>query len=389
MTNSGSTSTHILMMVHSYYLRDHRVRREAESLISWGYKVSCIYVEPDKNITHASLFNGVHLIPLHASYPAGKKRFVDVILKMGRIAKKIPFDVLHAHDLDALTAARFFSGSLKKKLLIYDSHELYLNSVSLQHRKITKTFWAIAEYLAIQRANRVITVCESIASILQDRYKLKLKPDVIRNFSEKFISVTAKSDFMKIALEIKERVSAMVLYHGVIREGRGLDLLFDMLAADSSTGAIICGDGPMLEALKQRSENENIANRILFTGFIDRSGFYCLSAIADIGYCYIEPTNPSYYYSLPNKLTEYIQAGLPVLASNLPEISKILHTYGAGITIPEKHIHHTDLSKAIHEIVKGKDNMSNNLKKAQDLLNWDNEQLRLKKLYHELFNTLN
>jgi glycosyltransferase involved in cell wall biosynthesis len=87
----------------------------------------------------------------------------------------------------------------------------------------------------------------------------------------------------------------------------------------------------------------------------------------------------SYYYALPNKLIEYVQAGLPVIASDLPEIRSIMQTFNIGWKA-------NDVSELItvldhFETLKNDKNLKEGLKKAAQVLNWHNEKNRLLEIY--------
>jgi glycosyltransferase involved in cell wall biosynthesis len=108
---------------------------------------------------------------------------------------------------------------------------------------------------------------------------------------------------------------------------------------------------------------------------------------ADIGLCLEKDTNLNYRYSLPNKLFDYIAAGVPVIASNLPETGKLLSEYDCGIiiesVIPEK------ISKAISELRKNPDRLSElrrNAALASQKLNWPIESKKVIEMYTKILN---
>ena len=111
---------------------------------------------------------------------------------------------------------------------------------------------------------------------------------------------------------------------------------------------------------------------------------------ADLGLTLDKNTNINYRFSLPNKLFDYIQCGVPVLASDLIEVKKIIQHYNIGTIV--KTIFPLDLAKAIHEI-KGDDYRKQlwetNLKTAAAQLNWENEQHELLKIFKQLANDFN
>lgn len=366
----------VLMLVHSDFIHDNRVNREATALIEAGYEVSCACV----GFNLPKFYEGTKLIPFEPKVLQGKKKFIDVIRFFGKVINTEKYDIIHAHDLDGLTAAGFYADS--DIPVIYDSHELYLDSISLYNRRFTRFLWSILEFRYIKRAQKVITVCDSIASVLQKKYTLTDKPTVVRNFTDPFNIKSIDTPLSKEIQQLEKTNKGLLLYHGVVREGRGLRFLIELLEAKKDWSAVVCGDGPMLDELKVIIKAKNLSERILLPGLVNRNQLASILPYINAGLCYIEPLVPSYYYSLPNKLSEYIQSEIPVLGSNLPEIKAIITDYKIGEIASNledgifflKQLESSDYAKQIR----------NNLKKAASDLNWSAEKRRLVEAYSEL-----
>lgn len=366
----------VLMLVHSDFIHDNRVNREAIALIEAGYEVSCACVGfnlPDS-------YEGTKLISFEPKVLQGKKKFIDVIRYFGKVIKTEKYDIIHAHDLDGLTAAGFYAD--KKIPVIYDSHELYLDSISLYNRRFTRFLWSIMERRYIKRAKIVITVCGSIADVLQKKYTLAEKPTVVRNFTDPFNLNPSETPLSKEVQQLAQSTNGLLLYHGVVREGRGLRFLIELLEAKKDWGAVICGDGPMLDELKHLVNSKNLSERTLLPGLVNRNQLVSILPYLNAGLCYIEPLAPSYYYSLPNKLSEYIQSELPILGSDLPEIKAIITEYNIGKTAKNfedgveflEKLESSDYTKQIRT----------NLQKAASELNWSAEKRKLIEAYSKL-----
>ncbi|HUX83736.1 MAG TPA: glycosyltransferase, partial [Chitinophagaceae bacterium] len=98
---------------------------------------------------------------------------------------------------------------------------------------------------------------------------------------------------------------------------------------------LIVGSGDVFGSLRRMAADRGLEDRIRF---IDRLPFGQLSALTrkcQLGITLDKGTNLNYRFSLPNKLFDYIHAGIPVLASNLPEVSGIIEGYQVGTCVSE------------------------------------------------------
>ncbi|MCB0731157.1 MAG: glycosyltransferase, partial [Ignavibacteriae bacterium] len=119
-----------------------------------------------------------------------------------------------------------------------------------------------------------------------------------------------------------------------------------------------------------------------FIGAVNHSELLNYTAGADIGLALIENISISYYYALPNKLFEYIMAGIPIFASNLPQMKKVIDEYNVGKYVdPENE---NEMIKNLEELIKDQKLLSDfsaNCKKASKILNWENEFEKFKELH--------
>lgn len=371
----------ILMLVHSDYLHDIRVQREAESLKEAGHSVQVLAAWPGLSAQSPYVREGVTIHPIPLQNRKGKRRFMEMMWRMKTVSAQLKADVLHAHDLDTLWPASFYARKHNIPL-IYDSHELYLESTGLKGRQATKWAWAWLEKRLIPQADTVITVCDGIADYLQSRYPLRSKPQVIRNFSTVPDSrrplPTEHASFSMLA-NLRLHCDTVGIYSGLMQHGRGLNQIVQAVKSVEKFGALFCGTGPLLSELQNLVKTENLESRIRFTGQLDHDILYPLMQQCDLGFCYIEPISLSYYFALPNKLSEYIQAGIPVIGSQVPEIKKLVENYHIG------HLagNHQELATLLQaaEKLKNDKHLQAGIKEAQEVLNWEREKMKLIKLY--------
>lgn len=141
---------------------------------------------------------------------------------------------------------------------------------------------------------------------------------------------------------------------------------------------IIIGYGKVEEELKQFVIEEKMSERVFFLGRISREKLFNYTKKATIGMVLEEPLGLSFQYSLPNKLFDYIHAEIPIIAGNLPEISRIINEYKVGVIIPD--YSPKSIAKTINNLLENKEllaQIKENQQSAKEELCWENEQKKL------------
>ena len=272
--------------------------------------------------------------------------------------------LLLSNDLDTLLP-NFIASKLKRSVLIYDSHELFPEAPELQNRPFVKSIWEYLECFLLPKLQHAYTVCQSIADHYQKQYGLKM--EVVRNVP-----------FRKVKTE-QDRKQKTLIYQGTINPGRGLELAIESLVYLNDYKLLIVGDGKGLDELKELAEVKRVEQQLEFVGRVPYEELEKFTAQATVGLLLEEPIGKSFEYALPNKLFDYIHADLPFIASDLIEVKRIVEVYGVGEIIKER----TPQSLA-RQIKKISDINSDNYKKAQEQLCWENEQKVLLNLINPL-----
>ncbi|AXJ01003.1 Glycosyltransferase involved in cell wall bisynthesis [Cyclonatronum proteinivorum] len=376
------TPKRVIMAVHSDYVHDHRVRREAKALTDTGIALEVIAAAPQISEASDQSLDGavIHRIPLLQQ--SGKARYLAFIRAVkSRLNQLQPAALYHAHDLDGLMAVAAFA-KRRNKMLIYDSHELHTEVHSLQGRPFTRWVWKQIERRYIRKADRIITVSDGIADVLQQRYQLRAKPDVVRNFTDR-LRFKDTEPTTRESLHLPQ-TKHIALYQGVVQHGRGIPAMLEAIAQTTDWGFVICGDGAQKPAMESLAAELGIGDRVRFTGMVSRDHIGKISRHCHAAFLLTEPVGLSHFYSLPNKLTEYIHYGLPVVATGLPEIRNIVESYGTGKIISADRFEAAEISEALHEIGAAPNQFQHGLQKASETLNWQTEKERLLAIYREL-----
>ncbi len=147
-----------------------------------------------------------------------------------------------------------------------------------------------------------------------------------------------------------------------------------------NTVLLIIGSGDNWNEMKTLCRSLHLEKKIRFITKVPRAELLQYTTIADLGLSLDKGTNPNYYYSLPNKVFDYIHCGVPVLASRLPEIELILNEYRVG-TFIDGH-HPQQIAEKINHLLGSKelDTYKANTSLAKKALSWDAEKLKLKAL---------
>ncbi len=129
----------------------------------------------------------------------------------------------------------------------------------------------------------------------------------------------------------------IVLYQGHFLVNNGLDgIIRSFVKVDECAVLVLIGDGSEKYRLRDLAAKLRIGHRVYFAGPFPHSELINYTVCAYIGLCLIKNYGKSYYYSAPNKMFELIQAQIPQIASDFPEMSRYIKGYNVGeVTDPE------------------------------------------------------
>ncbi|MCK4921083.1 MAG: glycosyltransferase [Bacteroidales bacterium] len=292
--------------------------------------------------------------------------FLYLITRRGKV-------ILLANDLDTLPA-NYLASVLRGWKLIYDSHEYFTEVPELSDRKFVRNFWLQLEKILVPRVNLAYTVNETLAKMYSAKYGLKFH--VIRNVPGEIlkpIDYVLPDDFQEMKI---------ILYQGAINKDRGLEGIIKLMSRLDEIALIIAGDGDILDTLKQLVKDEKLTHKVYFTGRLCPQRLRALTQQADLGISLERKSNLNYYYALPNKIFDYIQANVPVVCSGFPEMKRIIDDYNVGMTVKSdnKELLFEILLEALYNKEKRKE-WQENCTLASSVLNWEIEQKRLISIY--------
>ncbi len=356
-------------------LNDTRVSNLTASLEEQGNRVNVIsfdWTTPD-----FETINGSTTVYKLDKKGSSLKYYFNFLKLLSKSLSKTNADIFIAEDVYTLPLVSFY-GKLKRKRVYYDCRELYPFLAGLRNKKITQTIIRAVERLFIKRVDMVLTVGEMDAQFIQQYYKIT-NVTVLRNLPR--IRVPDEDINLREKLSIPED-SKILLYQGVLLEGRGLAKTIKAIKNLDKVHFLILGEGVERTNLENLAEELGISGRIHFMGTISQSELINYTVKADIGLSLIENISLSYYYALPNKLFEYIAAGVPVICSDMPQMKQIIDDYKVGKCISFET--DQDLGEIISSLINNSDLLdeySKNAGEASKELNWNIEFVKVKSLF--------
>lgn len=283
-------------------------------------------------------------------------------------------DVLVANDLDTLWPNYRISG-LKNVPLVYDSHELFCEVPELQNNPSKKKLWKRIERKIFPKLRHIFTVNDSIAKIYSDEYGVDVK--VVRNIPPLSGQLGLKHT-TKHELGIPGNKKIIVLQGAGINIDRGAEEAVEAMQYVDNAMLLIIGSGDVIDVLKKMVADLHLDDKVKFTGKVPFEKLLQYTHHADLGLTLDKDTNINYRYSLPNKLFDYIHAGVPVLSSDLVEIKKVIEEYHVGTTIESHDPKH--IAEKINAILNDEATLQlwkKNTKIAAEKLNWETEEQEL------------
>ncbi len=393
----------VSMLVWNEFTNDARVLKEAETLQNNNYLVTVYALHtPGKTNKQEILTSGIRIKRIFSNIlwlsqkTKNKNKIQKPIRRSGffkkfylilsriwihilfvlNIVKSKP-NIIHAHDVNMLPAA-WLSMLLSRAKLIYDAHEVSVDREG--YAGFRKFIWCIEKFI-LNYTSGIITTTNTRAKFFARAYKIQ-RPVVLQN-RPKYLPYQ-KSNIIREKLKLQHQWP-IIVYQGGLQQGRGLEMLISITPKINNAYFVFIGNGRIKFTLQELVRELNVGDRVYFINTLSLTELPKYTAAADLGIQPILNTCFNHFSTDSNKLFEYIMAGLPVIASNLPEIRKIINSYEVGIVFKEGDS--LELIKTIQLLFKDPKLMSklqkNSIKSAKKL-SWESQEPTLLKLYSSL-----
>lgn len=309
-------------------------------------------------------------------FAKGTLHYAEFMTKLFFILLFTKTDYFLANDLDSLLP-NYLVSKLRKKYLFYDTHEYFTGVPELLDSPRKRNIWKRLEDWIFPKLKTVYTVNDSVKNEYQKEYDVPIS--VIRN-----VPVTKQIPPTVIPENWKGKIILLAQGAG-LNEGRSCIEMIDALPLfDERFHLVFIGGGTDWDRLKQRRTDLHLEHRIDMMGRMLPDELKSYTMLAHLGVSLDSFMAKNCLFNLPNKVFDYLQAGVPLFATAIPEVKKIVDEYQCGICItdtsPEfisKTI--TDLfnDETYYELLK-----ANALLASKDL-NWEKEEEKLKEIYRK------
>ncbi len=362
---------YIILAVTNDISTDQRVIRTACTLKKMQAEVTIIGRHIGKRlIKNDPMFHAIRMTLL---FKRGPFFYAEYNLRLFFRLLFMNADLIVSNDLDTLPAA-FLASVIRRKTLVYDSHEYFTEVPELLDRKYVQKIWRWLESVIMPNVQHAYTVSGSIARAYNQKYGIDMK--VIRNLPFR------KDPTIRPSQTLRTGSEKIILYQGSLNMGRGLELAIHAIRYTVNTRLIIIGKGDVEKKLQQLVHFLDMQDRVTFIGRIPPDQLAGYTIQADLGISLEEDLGLNYRFALPNKVFDYIQAGVPVLVSDLPEVRALVDHYGVGMI--NKTRDPETLGALFTEMSCNEEKRSvwkTNLKVAAEELCWENEESRLVEIF--------
>ena len=273
------------------------------------------------------------------------------------------FDAVWCNDLDTLAPA-IRHGKLP---VVYDSHEYFTEAAGLTGKPVRKAIWEWLERRTVRALPCMITVNESIAQVYRKKHGLEVL--VVRNMPRMLprVDVQGRDEFLNYGIPVDQPIALM--QGAYMDRDRGAAQAVAALPLMKGVRLVLVGAGIEWDEAKAQMDAPHLQGRLHCIPKLPFEKLRRLTASADVGLTLDQAGHGNYEMSLPNKLFDFMHAGLPVLATARKEVAAIVKAHGLGVVVEDSTP--DTIAAAVEGVLKRpKSAWSDDLAKACESFHW-------------------
>ena len=373
----ASSSKQVVSFVLNDFLNDSRVLKTASCFARSGFSVTVVALH-NGTLARRERRGAVRVDRIKLWTRSWKKirvvqsiKYIEFLIRSFLLYRKVP--ICYCNDLNTLPIGfliKVFGGGC---YVIYDSHELAINDSPNQTR-VAIFLRKVMEGFLIRFVDEVIVVSDSIGKVYSRMYSIPT-PHTILNcppFSDR-----DEQNIFREKFDIADEQN-IFLYQGALCEGRGIHSLINTFMGFNTNRSVIIfmGYGPLLSVIEDAAKNSDL---IFYHPAVSPEKLLSYTSSADFGVAFIEDVCLSYRYCLPNKLFEYLMAGLPVLTSNVVEMKRFVEHEGVGVVAADNSV--AGLRSGIKTILDSDYQVAqSHILRVRKKYSWENQEKALKEI---------
>ncbi len=314
----------VLLVILTDLSTDHRCFKWAKSLRQWGEHPVIYCDQPRHALGEAWSGFDVRILTRRSHLQEFLPVFAAFWRRLAPALWRTPARIWIALDAPPLLGLAFI-GKLRRRTVIYDAHELFLETPMVLSRPGRRIFWWLWEQGGFALIARAVTVSPPILARLQQHhravgfYLLPNMPFRVSRPSEPNRDVPHG--------EIR------LIFQGGLRTASGLPELFAALAERPACRLDIYGDGVEGDNVRAAARHEHLGERVAFHGAVPFESLPATLERAHLGVHLMQPVCGSFALTWANKIFDYVHGLCPVLLSDNPAHQSLLHEFRVGVTV--------------------------------------------------------
>jgi len=367
----------IIVSVTTDLVTDQRVHKVCSSLHNNGYDILLVGRKKHDSMPMDSRVYKTHRFSL--LFDKGPFFYANYNLALFFYLLLNRCDILLANDLDTLLP-NYLVSKIKHVPIAYDNHEYFTGVPELIKRPRVQKIWKAIEQWIFPKLTYIYTDNFAKRTLFENEYH---KPvDVVMNVPV----------LHEVVFDPKYKISDienkfMLIYQGTgINVERGTEeLTLAMQFLDERFVLVFVGSGDVIDILKTIVKENRLEKKVLFIPKVPHSILIQYTVQAHLGITIDKPISENYIYSFPNKVFDYVHAGVPVLASRLQEVERIMNMYNIGTFVDSyepKHI--AERIQWIYDHPEEYSKWENNLSFAAKKINWQEQEKILLRIYQRI-----